>query len=129
MTRLAVGIRDHGRGLALLDRANLTREGAYQALLVGRADCDGALALVPLYRNAEGVVLLERLSAGRARTSFLLGDRMYDHFPAVRLWWQSLTSRLPGTEKEPLPLLGLAEFGDCHVTDDLRQTLRLAFAD
>jgi hypothetical protein len=73
-------------GLVSHGRSRITRDGSYVGTIVSRQGCDGLLAIVPLYRNAEGSALASLNDDADERAAYVMNGRIYSEFPDTRLW-------------------------------------------
>ncbi len=127
LDRLQAQIEEDGpqNGLVVLKRQAITNEGAYQGLIVAKSNCDGALTIIPLYRNGEAAGILKRYQNTGARVQYLKDGQFSEDYPSVAFWLNRLASRFARTlgYKTHPTLLGVAEWGSCNISEDLRIAL------
>ncbi|PHS79025.1 MAG: hypothetical protein COB59_03825 [Rhodospirillaceae bacterium] len=107
-------------GMTRHDGRNLTIDGTYKATVFRDLNCDGALIVVPLPRNAEGADLLSRsLRRPPTQQFFLLFSERYATFPNVAFWFSGLRHDvmwlLNMTNAPPPVVLSVAEIGECEL--------------
>ncbi len=127
LAKLATHVVETGRrfGLVVHDQRTLTNEGAYKSLILARAGCQGAAAIIPLYRNGEASGLLKQLATDGAEILYLNQGAFSAAFPGFAFWLSRAKTRIDRMlGQESLPrLLGIAEWGTCGITAALSASL------
>lgn len=109
------------RGLVVRARGTITRDASYAGIVLDRPGCDGLLAVVPLYRNAEGKNLMTVAGMASDRTAYAMEGRLLAAFPAGSFWLASLgdTARIAFGIAAVRPwkarILALRERGNCDL--------------
>jgi hypothetical protein len=96
-------------------------QGPYKVIGYQHNTCEGTIALMPLYRNAEGAVILGRLlNQKEIRKGVILAGEIHPNFPQMSYTiWQIQQSfkRLFNSQYSQAPLLAFAETGHCKLAE------------
>lgn len=107
-------------GLLPLGTKEAANQGPYKIQGFSAARCDGAIALLPLYRNAEGRHILRPMFADTQVTEGVIykGDILSD-FPALRFTLDQVKARtLSLLAPQPAPqAVAFVESGYCQLAD------------
>lgn len=115
-------------GLINLGTVPAANTGPYTIRGYRHPTCPGSIAILPLYRNAEGShILRKKINNNRLRFGFLVNGKIYSTFPQFTFAFQkTLTAFLhltTNTVKAP-PALAFAEKGQCQLAEKIvRYTL------
>ncbi len=94
----------------------VAQAGPYAALTAVSEGCNGALRLMPLYRNGEAVILAQVAAdaSGGVSSGFIVDGRIFDAYPALRHQFV-LTRQKIRKKNRPGPPMATAfwEVGDC----------------
>lgn len=120
-----VWIAQHA-GLTALGQIQAANQGPYVIRGFRHPTCFGSIALLPLYRNAEGAQILKQMiSAQGTRYGVIFQGRLYDQFPQINYTKQKLikgTQRLLGIEQNAsLQIMAFAEQGPCKIAEKLAE--------
>ncbi len=103
-------------------------QGPYMISGYRHRECPGSIALLPLYRNAEGSQILRKLvsdqqQAERIRYGVLFKGSVHRDFPQFAFALEKLSRGLqqlpPGTTDKPIKILAFAEQGQCQLAEKL----------
>ena len=103
-------------------------QGPYRISGYRHRECPGSIALLPLYRNAEGSQILRKLvsdqqQAEQLRYGVLFRGRVHQDFPQFAFALEKLSRGLkqlpPGTTDKPIKILAFAEQGHCQLAEKL----------
>lgn len=110
--------------IGLLSAAN---QGPYQITGFQHAKCEGSIALLPLYRNAEGSHILQRLiNDEHTRFGVIFKGEIHTHFPQFRFAlarldnaFVKLFSSYTKMPTSPINTLAFAEQGKCKIAEQV----------
>lgn len=98
-------------------------QGPYQITGYQHNSCEGTIAIMPLYRNAEGAAILKRLlKAKEIRSGVILSGKIYPSFPQLTftiLQIKQSFNRLTTHSQTQQPLLAFAESGRCKLAEKM----------
>lgn len=110
------------RRIGLLDAAN---QGPYKITGFQHAQCEGSIALLPLYRNAEGSHILKRLIDHKdTRFGVIFKGKIHATFPQFLFVKERVTTSLKtlfssriSTQHQLIHTLAFAEQGPCKMAE------------
>ena len=109
------------QGLSQIGRFSAANQGPYNVIGYQHNSCNGTIALVPLYRNAEGAAILSRLIQQKdIRKGVILAGEIHPQFPQLTYTlWQIEQSfkRLFNHNFSQAPLFAFAETGHCQLAE------------
>ncbi len=89
-------------------------------------NCPGNIAILPLFRNAEGAHILRLLAQGQVTHGFIYKGLIYQQFPQFNYTLSQFKKRVKevlGIDEKMLQPLAFAETGNCQLADNLALTL------
>ena len=110
------------RGFHHLGAKPLTQGSEFSADIYVHPSCRGAMMIVPMVRNGEGVSLLKSMAAKKkVRVRFAFDGDVSADFPSLRFW--AARAFDPLVAKSAMPgrrlVLGIAESGTCQMSETL----------
>lgn len=100
-------------GLMADGRTDVTGDGSYSAARFKAFGCQGSLTVVPLYRNAEGAVLLAEQVGTAVR--FASRGESHDSFPSLAPVLADVRAKLGSPAPLTAPVVAYAETGHCSL--------------
>lgn len=110
--------------LMKLGTIKATNQGPYAITGYSHLSCQGSIALLPLYRNAEGSHILKRLVTQKeSKYGVIFMGKIYNKFPQkdytlnrIKRGLESLT-RARARHQQPPKVLAFLEVGDCLIAE------------
>lgn len=102
--------------------------GPYQVAGYQAKTCAGSIALMPLYRNAEGSYILQKLAENSTRFGIIYQGKIHHTFPQLQFTINQIQQKLNAfiSFAPPyLPAIAFAETGECQLAEKMTKTLIL----
>lgn len=111
-------------GFHVVSEHELVADTDFKAVIFSEKECQGGIAMVPLYRNAEGAKLLgevEGIEGTDKVEGFWFRGKRYDEFPVLDNWFVRLPPPLgnPFKEGDLRGVVKTVEMGGCGYADAL----------
>ena len=109
-------------GLISLGAIPAANTGPYLIRGYRHPTCPGSIAILTLYRNAEGVhILKQKMPANQLKHGYVVAGKLYASFPQFEFARQralSAVAQLSSSEKIPAPsAFAYAEQGQCQLAE------------
>lgn len=99
-----------GPSLRLIKKVRPVNRGNFQIEFYRPQSCDGFIALIKLNKNEEGAAILAHyLKKPLKEISFIHNAHVYDHFPAIRYWFNSIF------HSSSRHVIAVKEYGNCKL--------------
>lgn len=111
-------------GFTQLGSFAAANQGPYHVTGYRHNHCGGTIALMALYRNAEGATILNKLLGGHnIRSGVILEGIIYPHFPQLTYTFTQIKYKFKNLIKKPpytpLPVLAFVESGNCKLAEKI----------
>lgn len=111
-------------GLINLGAIPAANTGPYMIQGYRHPTCAGSIAILTLYRNAEGSHILSRkFNVEELRYGYVMAGKIYHSFPQFGFAWQKVSTaaaRLSNAEKSSAPAtIAFAEQGQCQLAETI----------
>ena len=105
-----------------LGRIKATNQGEYYIRGYSAKQCNGSIALLDLYRNAEAAHILPLLISGASEHGYIFKARIHQQFPQYSYAIERVRQKFYGLlniDRAPIIALAFAEFGQCQIAQSI----------
>jgi len=109
-----------------LGQMRATNQGAYYVKGYQSLHCQGSIALLGLYRNAEAAHILPILVPNADSQGYIFNKQIHQSFPQFGYAFARVKQKirqLLAQPKKPIHALAFAEFGQCQIAQLIAKTI------
>lgn len=103
-----------------------TNQGAYYVRGYQARQCEGSIALLGLYKNAEAAHILSSLVPNADKQGYIFKQRIHQNFPQLDYAFERVKQKarqLLTLKRESIHALAFAEFGECQIAQLIAQAI------